>query len=201
DLISYLIFGRPSFELGGVNETFAEQLFLQEFVGGILATELERPILQTGICDWVRVRPGVTTSFRNLVGGGPLEAALIECGREIVNSFFLTGQTSIGGLFGGDFTDWRFGVEWQIDNEWMWEASYGSVVRDPAFGIFDPTPARQFSTDLRRQWEYGRPRAREQPTPPSNDDEQLPGSLPDLPPGAPAIQGGAGARDDDPQQE
>ncbi|MEX2581822.1 MAG: translocation/assembly module TamB domain-containing protein [Gemmatimonadota bacterium] len=158
DLISYLLFGQPSFELGGVNRAFAEQLLVQEFVGGFLASELERPILRAGICDWVRVRPGATTSFQGLVGGGPFQGAVIECGWELASDFFLTGQTSIGGLFGGGFADWRLGVEWQIDDQWMWEASYGSVLRDPAFGILDETRALQFSTDIRRQWEYGLPR-------------------------------------------
>jgi hypothetical protein len=160
DLISYLLFGQPSFELGGVTRTFAEQLFLQEVVGGLIATELERPILRAGLCDWVRLRPGLTTTFRGLLGAGPLAGAMIECGWELTTNFFLTGQTGIGGLFGGEFTDWRLGVEWQIDDQWLWEASYGAVRRDPFLRVFDPRTRLQFSTDLRRQWEYGLPTRR-----------------------------------------
>lgn len=161
DLISYLIFGRPSFELGGVTRTFAEQILVQEVVGGILATELlERPILRAGLCDWVRVRPGLTTSFRGLLGGvGTLAGAVVECGWELAPDLFLTGQTGIGGLFGGEFADWRLGLEWQIDDQWMWEASYGVVQTSPLLRILDPAGRRyQFSTELRRRWEYGRPR-------------------------------------------
>ncbi|MQA89319.1 MAG: hypothetical protein GEU90_03645 [Gemmatimonas sp.] len=181
DLISYLLFGQPSFELGGVNQAFAEQVLVQEFVGGFLATEIERPLLRAGICDWVRVRPGVTSSFASLVGGSPLAGTLIECGTELAPDLFLTARTSIGGLFGGDFSDWLLGVEWQIDDQWMWEASYGSVLRDPAFGIFGDTPARQFSTDLRRRWEYGLP-SRE-PEVDLTPEEALPGiDGPPLPP-------------------
>src|SRR5690606_25346875 len=41
DLISYLIFGRPNFELGGVNAGFAQQVLVQEVVGGIVASRIE----------------------------------------------------------------------------------------------------------------------------------------------------------------
>jgi len=183
DLISYLLFGQPSFELGGVTRTFAEQILVQEVVGGILAAELERPILRAGLCDWVRVRPGITTTFRGLFGAGPLAGAAIECGWELAPDFFLTGQTGIGGLFGGEFTDWRLGLEWQIDDQWLWEASYGAVQRDRLFRVFDPVQRYQISTDLRRRWEYGLPTR--QPLldllPPEEQEEPtpvLPGALP-----------------------
>jgi hypothetical protein len=156
DLISYLIFGQPSFELGGVTRGFAEQIFVQEVVSGIIASELERPILRAGLCDWVRVRPGLSTSFSGLFGASALSNAAIECGWEIGPNLFLTGQTGIG-IIGGEFTEGQLGVEWQIDNQWLWEASYGSVQRNPLSRIFDTGVRTQFSTDIRRQWEYGRP--------------------------------------------
>ena len=159
DLISYLIFGQPSFELGGVTRAFAEQILVQEVVGGIVATGLERPLLRAGICDWVRVRPGVTTTFTSFIAGSPLAGAVVECGWEVAPDLFLTGQAGIGGFFGGEFGEGRIGVEWQIDGEWMWEASFGTVQRDPIFRALAPSATTtQFSTDLRRRWEYGRPR-------------------------------------------
>ena len=185
DLISYLLFGQPSFELGGVTRSFAEQILVQEVVGGLIASELERPILRAGLCDWVRVLPGATTSITSIfgAGGGPLAGAVIECGWEIANDLFLTGQTGIGGLFGGEFTDYRVGVEWQIDDQWMWEASYGTVQRDPAFRNLIPGGRSdlQFSTELRRQWEYGLPR--QQTRIDFTPEEPIPGdSGPPLPP-------------------
>jgi translocation and assembly module TamB len=180
DLISYLLFGQPSFELGGVTRTFAEQLLVQEVFGGILAAELERPILRAGLCDWVRVRPGVVTTFRGLFGTGPLAGAAIECGWELAPDLFLTGQTGIGGLFGGEFTDWRLGLEWQIDDQWLWEGSYGAVQRDQILRMLDPVRRYQFSTDLRRRWEYGRPQR--QPIidllGPPDDREEPPPTIP-----------------------
>ncbi len=159
DLISYLIFGQPSFELGGVTRAFAEQILVQEVVGGIVATGLERPLLRAGICDWVRVRPGVTTTFNSFMAGTPLAGAVVECGWEVAPDLFLTGQAGIGGFFGGDFGEGRLGVEWQIDDQWMWEASFGTVQRDPIFRALAPSATTtQFSTDLRRRWEYGEPR-------------------------------------------
>jgi hypothetical protein len=164
DLLSYLIFGRPSFELSAVTGSsgFAQQLVVQEVVGGFLATQLERQILPVGICDWVRVRPGAQTDFRGLFGGTEVfSSALIECGVEVANSLFLTGQTGLGGLFDqGSFGEARVSLEWQIDDQWMWEATYGAIPRDPAYRILNQQISTQFSTDLRRRWEYGRPSRR-----------------------------------------
>jgi hypothetical protein len=157
DLISYLMFGQPSFELGGVTQSFAQQLLVQEVVGGILATEFERSVRSAGLCDWFQVRPGDATNFQSLLAPGALNTAAIECGRELAPSLFLTAQANLGGLLGNDFTNGQIGMEWQIDQEWSWEATYGAVPRDPIFRIFDSRIQTQFSTDLRRQWEYGKP--------------------------------------------
>jgi hypothetical protein len=154
DIISYLLFGQPNFELGGVTGEFASQLVVQELFGGILASRLERPILSAGLCDWVRVRPGAST---NPSRTGAFKDAAIECGWELAPDLFLTGQTGVG-ILGGEIVDGRLGVEWQIDNQWLWEASYGSVPRNALTRLFDIGIRTQFSTDIRRQWEYGRPR-------------------------------------------
>jgi hypothetical protein len=179
DLISFLLFGQPSFELGGVTRGFAEQLLVQEVVGGLIASELQRPILRAGICDWVRVRPGLTTDLRGLFGGGVLAGAAIECGWELAPDLFLTAQAGLG-ILGGELTDGRVGLEWQIDDQWLWEASYGSVPRHPLMRIFDPSRQYQLSTDLRRQWEYGRPTQRITPL-------DLVPDLPEEPPSPPGI--------------
>src|SRR5690606_6182020 len=60
DLISYLLFGQPSFELRG---GFVEQAVVQELVGNLLVSNFQRPIQRAGICDWVRVRPGLSSEF------------------------------------------------------------------------------------------------------------------------------------------
>lgn len=160
DLISYLMFGQPSFELGGVGVNFAQQVFVQEFVGGILASELERGILQAGLCDWFRVRPGMTSSFSGLFARGAFANAAVECGRELAPSLYFTAQANLGGLFDRGETSGQVGVEWEIDNQWSVEAAYGALQRDAIARIFDSRVPTQFSTDLRRQWEYGRPSRR-----------------------------------------
>src|SRR5690606_14487910 len=93
----------------------------------LAAEMIERPILRAGICDWVRVRPGLTTNIRGLASS-TLTGSVIECGREIADEWFLTAQTGFG-ILGGEFTEASVGVEWQIDSQWLWEASYGSVQR------------------------------------------------------------------------
>jgi hypothetical protein len=196
DLISYLLFGQPSFGGGGVNQALAdaEQILLQEFVGGFLASRLEGRILRTGICDWVRVRPGTPTGFSELFPSA-LRNAAIECGFEVMSELFLTVQTGIPGL-GGEFSEGLVGAEWQIDNQWLWEASYGSVPRNPLARIFDTGIRTQFSTDLRRQWEYGRPTQR-LPIDLTPDDPVDVIPPPADPPTAPVLQPTASA----PQQE
>ena len=58
---------------------------------------------------------------------------------------------------------------WQLNPEWMWDLAYGPTHRDPLLRLINPGNTRyQLSTDVRRRWEYGRPR--EQPRP-----EDLPG--------------------------
>ncbi len=165
ELFSLLIFGRPSFELGGLGTTaFAQQIFVQELLGGILATELERPILASGLCDYVRVQPG---SLLPAQGGdflNTLNTAAIECGKEITDELFVTVETGLGAILAGDALgggssgfDWGVGLEWQIDREWMWELTYGPVRRGPLLRLVSPLTKYQLSTDLRRRWEYGKP--------------------------------------------
>ncbi len=164
ELLSFLIFGRPEFELGGAPGDLAQQILVQEVLGGLVAAELERPFLAAGICDYVRVRPGIAT-FGGIFRVDPLStlnAAAIECGRELpwLDGLFLTVETGIGGLFGGGTAiDWGIGLEWQIDDQWQWEMHYGPVRRD-FLRLVDPTTRYQLSTDIRRRWEYGGVRRR-----------------------------------------
>ncbi|HUE96130.1 MAG TPA: translocation/assembly module TamB [Longimicrobiaceae bacterium] len=158
DLLSILFFGRPNFELAAFGPGVAGNLLVQELVGGLVASEIERPIVQAGLCDWVRVLPGTASDLRGTFAGAAFSRAIIECGWELAPSLYLTAEAGIGGLFGGDFTEGRISLEWQIDDEWMWEASYGALQRDPIRMIFDPSIQTQFSTDVTRRWEYGRPR-------------------------------------------
>jgi hypothetical protein len=163
ELLSYLIFGRPTFELGGAAGVLAQQILVQEVLGGLVAAELERPFLEAGICDYVRVRPGLAT-FGGLLRfdalGSTLGGAAIECGRQIAEGLFLTLETGIGGLFGGGQSfDWGVGLEWQINEEWQWELQYGPVRRDFLL-LVDPVRRYQLSTDIRRRWEYGGTRRR-----------------------------------------
>jgi autotransporter translocation and assembly factor TamB len=164
ELLSFLIFGQPEFRLGGRPGDLAQQILVQEVLGGLVAAELERPFLAAGICDYVRVRPGIA-SLSGILQIDPLStlnAAAIECGRELpwLDGLFLTVETGIGGLFGGgNSLDWGVGLEWQIDDQWQWEIQYGPVRRD-YLRLVDPITQYQLSTDIRRRWEYGGVRRR-----------------------------------------
>lgn len=151
DLLSYLLFGQASFE-----DAATSGQFLSREITNILTLQLQRPILQSGICDWVRVRPGTTRSWISFEAG-IFTNAVIQCGRELADEVFLTVEAGLGFLADNRF-DGRVGVEWQIDNQWQLEAAYGSVPRSALTRFFDIGLDTQFSTEIRRQWEYGRPR-------------------------------------------
>ncbi len=144
DLVSYLLFGQPTFAIEG---RFAEQFVVQEFFGSVVANELQRPLQSAGLCDWVRVRPGGTENI--------LTGAAVECGWEISSELFLTAQTGLGFL-GGDPNEWGVALEWQIDQQWSLETAYGDSHPSALTRFFDAALRRQLSTNLRRQWEYGR---------------------------------------------
>lgn len=145
DLVSYLLFGQPTFAIEG---RFAEQFVVQEFFGSVLANELQRPLQSAGLCDWVRVRPGGTENI--------LTGAAVECGWEISPELFVTAQTGLDFL-GGDQNEWQVALEWQVNQRWSLETSYGDSHPSVLTRFFDTALRRQLSTMLRGQWEYGRP--------------------------------------------
>jgi translocation and assembly module TamB len=155
EILSYLIFGRPSFALGEVGEGLARQLLLQEAVGGILAGQIEQLIRQAGLpFDYIRVRgrPSPTE-----YASDPLGTTTIEVGWQIVPDVFWTVEWGVGVLFGGTVGDtWGTSLEWQIDRQWSTRVAWEPLRRDP---LLQRTLAeelqRQFTLQLRRRWEYG----------------------------------------------
>jgi len=155
ELLSFLIFGRPSFQLGEGTGQLAQQILLQEAIGGFVATQIEHILLRDiGLpLDYVRVRAR-PTEFTN-----PLGLTAIEAGIDLGRNIFWTVETGVPAVFGGvEGPSWGTHLEWQIDREWSWRLSYEPIRRDPIlqrFTLGDLT--HQFSTDIRRRWEYGYP--------------------------------------------
>lgn len=188
DLLSYLIFGRAGFELGGVTEGLARELVVQELAGGLLLGPLEQFLLSAGFFDFVRIRGRPTTE---LTGGGNLGlgSTAVEVGKELFPNVFFTVECGVATLFGDNAgTECGTSVDWQIDNQWSTSAAYEPLRRDRLLQrILGNDLQYQFSTELRRRWEYGRPRGETTLRP--DETEPTPGSA--APPPPPPAEGAA----------
>lgn len=159
ELLSFILFGQPTFALG---ETFlpGQELIQQTLVGGLAelaAIELEEVLLaDVGLpVQYFRIQPtpGALPGF-----GDPALAV----GFELAPDVFLTIESGLIQLFGG--TDavaptWSVFAEWRIDPQWSLTVGFepvniGRQVRGLNVALPIVAPARQFTADLRRRWTY-----------------------------------------------
>lgn len=160
EIISYLIFGRPSFQIGDATGALAQQILLQETVGGLVATRLEQFLIQDlGLAiDYVRVRSRPSEfAFGEVFG-----ETVVEVGKQFGNVFW-TVEAGIATLFGGGTGRPTLGtaVEWQIDREWSVRFAYEPIRTTFLARVQDFDLDYQFSVDLRRRWEFGHPEEEE----------------------------------------
>jgi translocation and assembly module TamB len=162
ELLSLLVFGRRTNDLGALPGQ-ATGLLVQEAIGGILLSPLEQSITRTGIFDFVRITTSSSVSGASDplgFGRGVLGSPTLELGKQLSDRWFATLE--ITNIFGGSATSAQalgVAVEGQLTPNMTLRAAYEPVRRDPllqSLGRID----YQFSTDLRRRWEYGRPRNR-----------------------------------------
>jgi translocation and assembly module TamB len=137
ELLSYLMTGKPTFELGG-----GQAAFLQNVGASLLAGELERTVVSDlGVpLDYFEIRPGDPTN--------PFSGAQLSAGWAIGNKTFLVlnagfcrssgRQTRFTNMLGAT-------VQYRFSPEWRTEASF-EPVQNCAFA--DPY---QLSTDLKQQ--------------------------------------------------
>ncbi|HET7232813.1 MAG TPA: translocation/assembly module TamB domain-containing protein [Longimicrobium sp.] len=183
ELASLLLFGRTSEQTAGVPEELLSTLVVQEALANILVAQIESFLVGNRIVDYVRVRT-TTATGSSAAGAAPLglnflSAITIEAGREIVSNVYLTGevvnvlsQPQLG-----------VGVDWQISPTLSLRAAWEPVLRDPLVrNLF--RPRRQVTVDLRRRWEYGRPKVQPR-APPRRDPDQPQPAQPNTPPGQP----------------
>jgi hypothetical protein len=185
ELLSYLIFGRPSSEIGGAANRLAQDLLVQELAGGLVLSPLENLLLGVGFFDYVRIR-GRSPELGGGVGsfvGSTLGSTSIEAGKELVTNVFLTIECAVAGIFGEQSSlGCGTSLEWQIDDQWSATAAYEPLRRDRLLQrILGEALSYQFSTQLRRRWEYGRPRDPE-PRTPTPPEQRLPGEEAEPPP-------------------
>jgi translocation and assembly module TamB len=159
ELLSFLIFGQPSFALGGgvvPGETLLEEIL----VGGLaeLATiELEQAIVQDlGLpVDVLQIRWGAGRF-------GGFGTPTIFLGRELTPNVYLTVETGLGALFAeteGGAETWAIRLEWAIDPRTTLRGGFepvqrGQLLRGLQFALPTTRPQQQFSLELRRRWYY-----------------------------------------------
>jgi len=200
ELASLLLFGRTSDQAAALPEELLSGLAVQEVLANLIVSQIEDALVSTGKVDYVRVRTttatGSAAAGATPAGLGFLGALTVEVGKEIVSNVYatfeivnVTSQPQLG-----------VGLDWQISPTLSLRAAYEPVTRDPLVrNLF--RLKRQVTVDLRRRWEYGRPKARPGPPPRRDPEQPLPAqpSTPSgqPPPATPGGGGGGGTRDDD----
>jgi hypothetical protein len=153
ELLSYLVFGQPSFALG--EQLPGDQLLQQTYFGAfweLLAIELERSLGGLGL-DIFQVRFGQG-------GFGGITSPTIVVGKQFRDDVFLTLETALAGLFGGESSStWAIRLDWTFDRRsrlrLALEPVYrGRALRSSAFALPLQPPQQQLLIELRRRWTY-----------------------------------------------
>ena len=145
ELISYLLFGKSSVDLGGDQGPIADQRAVLRSALALLSGEIEQTIVSGGVpVDYVEIRPG---------GGGqgdPLLGWQFAVGRQLGDKTFLV--VNAGFCEGRQIGVRNLGLslQFRISPEWRTEASFEPVqtCADPAGDTQGNTVPRQVGLDL-----------------------------------------------------
>ncbi|HEX8271248.1 MAG TPA: translocation/assembly module TamB domain-containing protein [Longimicrobiaceae bacterium] len=202
ELLSYLIFGRSTANLGGSTGALAQQILTQELFGGLVAAELEQELSRSGLVDYVRVRsrPGEATTPFGFGGGAlgavGLSAPTFEFGWELTNDLFLTAEVGFPALEQSPL--FGIGLDYQINERTRARLARESVRRDVFTRPFYTGPDFQWTLDVRHRWEWGRTRpdstALDSLAATAAAAQAAAQSAPPIPEPAPQPQGGEGVR-------
>ncbi|HSU14902.1 translocation/assembly module TamB [Longimicrobium sp.] len=201
ELISLLLLGRTGDQAGANPEELLSGLVLQEAAANYLAAQLENALVSTGAVDYVRVRTRAATGVAATGAGGGafgldfLSQLAIEIGKEIVSNVYLNAE--VAELFTGQ-PQLGASLEWQVSPTLSLRAAAEPILRDPLVrGLF--RVRRQVTVDVRRRWEYGRPREHPHPQPRRANPEQPAPAQPSTQPGQtapPPPPGGGGVEEE-----
>jgi hypothetical protein len=160
ELLSLLLFGQPTFALGG--EFIVGDDLLQQTLGGalaeVIAIELERGLGGRGL-DIFQIRLG-----QGPVGG--LANPTVVMGHQLRQDVFLTVEAGITALMGGAGTGndsrlatWAVRLDWAFDPRsrlrLAWEPAFaGRSLRRAALALPLTPPRQQLLAELRRRWTY-----------------------------------------------
>jgi hypothetical protein len=159
ELLSFLIFGQPTFALGG-EYLPGEDVLQQTFLGGfaeLMAIELERSLGGLGL-DVFQIRLGSGGLF------GGLDRPTVVLGRQLRPDVFITLETGLTALLGGGGQgdsplSFAARLDWALDRRsrarLAWEPVYtGRVFRGAALALPLTEPRQQFLLEFRRRWTY-----------------------------------------------
>ena len=146
EIISYLLFGKSTVDLGGDQGGIADRQAVVQSALSLLSGEIEQTIVSGGVpVDYVEIRPG---------GGGqgdPLLGWQFAVGRQLSSKTFLVVNA---GFCGGRpvYVGNTLGVslQFRISPEWRTEASFepAQTCSDPAAETLGNTVPRQVGLDL-----------------------------------------------------
>jgi len=149
ELISLLLFGKRSVDLGGDQGGIADQRAVLQSALSVLSGEIEQTIVSGGVpVDYVEIRPSSGGQ------GDPLLSWQLALGRQLGPKTFLVvnagfcqgGQVAVQNMLG-------LSLQFRISPEWRTEASFAPVVAcvlaaDAGAGAVATTVPRQVGLDL-----------------------------------------------------
>lgn len=159
ELLSFLLFGQPSFALGGAylpGDALLEQTFLGGFAE-LAAIELERGLSGLGL-DIFQIR----------LGPGPLAglgSPTVIMGRQVARDVFITVETGITALFGGSGAEESVLNTWAVRLDWTFDPRsrlrlavepvfVGRSLRGSVLALPLSPPRPQLLIEARRRWTY-----------------------------------------------
>jgi translocation and assembly module TamB len=154
EIVSYLLFGRPSFDLlGGAPGTRSEQAVLQGAIAGlagIAAGQLEQTLVaDLGLpLDYIAIRPGTA--------GDVLGTMRVEAGAQIGERTFLTLAAPLCEVRRG-LSSQLFGatVAYQLAGRWRVQASIEPLLQEcRALGVA-PRPSTPYQIGVDLFWQRG----------------------------------------------
>ncbi len=157
DLVSYLYFGQPSFQLGR-----SEAELLSGLVLNTTSALLQNVFSSAGIFDYFGISaPSLgdrTTVLEETSNQALYAGTLVEAGRYLGRDFFLAGSFRVPDLKGGFQPAKQLGLrlEWQFHSTWTAETFWESrFLRQPTFGLAALSDERPVvGLSLFREWSY-----------------------------------------------
>ena len=160
ELLSFLLFGQPSFALGGASAVPGGDVLVETAFGGV--SELFSLQLEQALIDQLGASLDI---FQIRLGGSPLDgfesfSPSVVVGKEISPNVFLTVEGAVRSLFGSAQSSTTVAVhlEWRITDVMTLRGSYEPVNQIAllrGFNVALPTVVRyQKTIELRRRWTW-----------------------------------------------